>query len=224
MRMPRAVMRRRREWRYGSMPNTFTSTGGSTHSTSVTGLVDGGNYNYFVRCQDWPGMRTWTISRLVFQLHSRATRHLRCARMGSPSGSLGAGTTQTTLSLTTDENATCRYATTAGVAFGSMPNTFSDDGRNDSFDLGHRADGRRQLQLLRAVSGRQRQCQPGRFRDSVHGGGGRVHGDEQLHGSRESAFGEWDVGYAGILGRPAKGQWGIFSGFVGLGDGWRHPR
>ena len=47
---------------------------------------------------------------------------------GSPSGTLAAGTTQTTLSLTTNENATCRYATTAGVAYGSMPNTFATTG------------------------------------------------------------------------------------------------
>ena len=39
---------------------------------------------------------------------------------GSPSGSQTAGTTQITLSLTTDENATCKYSTTAGTAYGSM--------------------------------------------------------------------------------------------------------
>ncbi|MBW8833424.1 MAG: hypothetical protein JF606_29440, partial [Burkholderiales bacterium] len=45
-----------------------------------------------------------------------------------PGGALPAGTTQTTLSLSSDENATCRYATTAGTAYGSMPNTFSSTG------------------------------------------------------------------------------------------------
>jgi hypothetical protein len=47
---------------------------------------------------------------------------------GQPTGGLAAGTTQTTLSLLTNENATCRYATTAGVAYGSMVNTFSTTG------------------------------------------------------------------------------------------------
>ena len=47
---------------------------------------------------------------------------------GLPTGTLTAGTTQTTLSLTTNENATCRYATTAGVAYASMTNTFSTTG------------------------------------------------------------------------------------------------
>jgi len=45
-----------------------------------------------------------------------------------PSGVLAAGTTQTTLSLTSNENATCRYAPTAGTAYGSMPNTFGTTG------------------------------------------------------------------------------------------------
>jgi hypothetical protein len=47
---------------------------------------------------------------------------------GQPSGTLPAGTTQTTLSLTTNENATCRMAMTAGVAYSAMPTMFSTTG------------------------------------------------------------------------------------------------
>lgn len=47
---------------------------------------------------------------------------------GSPSGALSAGTTQTTISLNTDEAATCKYATSAGVSYASMPNTFTTTG------------------------------------------------------------------------------------------------
>jgi hypothetical protein len=43
-------------------------------------------------------------------------------------GALAWGTTQTTLSLTTDEDATCRYAPQAGVTFGSMTTTFMTTG------------------------------------------------------------------------------------------------
>ncbi|MFA6435858.1 MAG: Ig-like domain-containing protein, partial [Candidatus Gracilibacteria bacterium] len=50
------------------------------------------------------------------------------ASSGSPSGSLAAGTTQTTISLTTDENATCRYSTTAGTTYGSMTDNFLTTG------------------------------------------------------------------------------------------------
>jgi len=47
---------------------------------------------------------------------------------GSPSGILPAGTTSTTLSLDTDEDATCRYSTTSGVEYASMTDTFSPPG------------------------------------------------------------------------------------------------
>jgi hypothetical protein len=47
---------------------------------------------------------------------------------GQPSGTLTAGTTSTTLSLSTNETATCRYATTSGVSYNYMANNFSTTG------------------------------------------------------------------------------------------------
>jgi hypothetical protein len=47
---------------------------------------------------------------------------------GFPTGTLPFGTTQATIGLTTDEAATCRYATQAGVAYASMPNVFTTTG------------------------------------------------------------------------------------------------
>ena len=47
---------------------------------------------------------------------------------GQPAGMLASGTSQTTLSLVTDESATCRYATSAGVVYEAMTNTFSSTG------------------------------------------------------------------------------------------------
>src|SRR5687768_10729223 len=44
---------------------------------------------------------------------------------GSPSGALAAGTTSTSISLTTNETATCKYGTSAGTSYASLPNTFS---------------------------------------------------------------------------------------------------
>ncbi len=40
---------------YSSMTNTFTNTGGLTHSTPITGLTVGTTYKYYVRCQDVRG-------------------------------------------------------------------------------------------------------------------------------------------------------------------------
>ncbi len=47
---------------------------------------------------------------------------------GQPTGTLASATAQTTLSLSTDEAATCRYSETAGVAYSSMTDTFSTTG------------------------------------------------------------------------------------------------
>lgn len=47
---------------------------------------------------------------------------------GLPTGTLPAGTTQTTLQVTTNEAATCRFSTTAGTAYVDMTNTFTTTG------------------------------------------------------------------------------------------------
>ena len=47
---------------------------------------------------------------------------------GQPSGELAAGTTQTTLRVTTSEAATCRYSTTPNTAFAAMTTTFATTG------------------------------------------------------------------------------------------------
>ena len=47
---------------------------------------------------------------------------------GLPTGTLTTGTTQTNLSLVTDENAVCRYSSIAGTLYASMTDTFSETG------------------------------------------------------------------------------------------------
>src|SRR6185295_12092808 len=113
---------------YASMANTFTTTGTLAHSTTVTGLTNGGSYNYFVRCQDTAGNPNTNDFTISFSVAQPADTTPPVRSNGAPSGTLAAGTTQTTLSLATNENATCRYATTAGVAYASMANTFTTTG------------------------------------------------------------------------------------------------
>ena len=47
---------------------------------------------------------------------------------GAPSGALSVGVTQTAISLSTNESATCKYSTAAGAAYASATNTFSTTG------------------------------------------------------------------------------------------------
>lgn len=37
---------------YASMPNTFSATGSTSHSQTLSGLISGGSYTYYVRCMD----------------------------------------------------------------------------------------------------------------------------------------------------------------------------
>jgi Concanavalin A-like lectin/glucanases superfamily/Bacterial Ig domain len=43
---------------YGALPLTFTTTGGTAHSRTITGLTNGTSYTYYVRCQDGAGNAT----------------------------------------------------------------------------------------------------------------------------------------------------------------------
>ncbi len=47
---------------------------------------------------------------------------------GQPTGTLAAGTTSTSISVATNEAATCKWSSTAGVAYTSMTNTFAGAG------------------------------------------------------------------------------------------------
>jgi Concanavalin A-like lectin/glucanases superfamily len=107
---------------------SFTTTGGSVHSTAVAGLTNGGSYTFYVRCSDSAGNANpddWPISFSVAQ-PTDTTPPVRTA--GQPAGTLAAGTTQATLRLTTDEAATCRYGTSAGIAYSALPAVFSNTG------------------------------------------------------------------------------------------------
>ena len=58
---------------YAAMPNFFTTTGATAHSTSVAGLVNGGSYNYYVRCQDTAGNPDTTDFPITFTVAQQTT-------------------------------------------------------------------------------------------------------------------------------------------------------
>lgn len=53
---------------YGDMPNIFVTTGGTQHSTAVSGLKSGFTYNYYVRCQDAAGNVNSTDFPITFAI------------------------------------------------------------------------------------------------------------------------------------------------------------
>lgn len=114
---------------YASMTNTFSTTGGTTHSQTVSGLTDGNSYNYYVRCQDASenaSSSDFTVSFSVAETPDTTAPSV--TNNGSSSGVLAVGTTSASLRVSTDESATCKYSTSAGTAYASMTNTFSTTG------------------------------------------------------------------------------------------------
>ena len=115
---------------YASMPNTFATTGGTAQSTAVSGLSNGNSYTYYVRCSDAAANANPDDFAIAFSVANPPPPDTTppTRSNGQPSGTLPAGTMQTTLSLSTNESATCRYATSAGVVYASMTNTFTTTG------------------------------------------------------------------------------------------------
>ena len=114
------------------MPNTFTTTGARPIPATVERAEQRRRLlGYFVRCQDLagnPGTQTDFAISFSVALPADTTAPVRSS--GSPpSEDADRGAAQTTLSLTTNESATCQYATTAGTAYASIPEPLHHDYR-----------------------------------------------------------------------------------------------
>jgi hypothetical protein len=121
--------------RYASSPGVafdsmtlFERTGGIFNSYNATGLQNNQSYSYYIQCRDEAGNLNSTNYYFNFSVGTAEDSTAPVRSAGSPSGTLAAGTTQTTLSLTTNEAATCKYGTSSGVAYASIANTFSSTG------------------------------------------------------------------------------------------------
>jgi len=114
---------------YGASPNPTTpctsdGSGTGIFTSSLSGLDPSTLYYY--RAFATNSIGTSYGSNLNFTTSADVTSPTRSA--GSPSSALDPGTTSAALSLTTTENATCKYSTTAGIAYGSMTNEFLTTG------------------------------------------------------------------------------------------------
>jgi len=112
---------------YAALPNVFSTTGSASHQVTVSALQNGQNYTFYVRCQDSTGNANPDDFLLAFAVASPppADTTPPVRSNASPTGTLAAGTTQTTLTLSTNESATCRYSTTAGTSYTALPNAFA---------------------------------------------------------------------------------------------------
>ena len=58
---------------YASIANTFSTTGGTTHTSTLTGLTNGTSYTYYVRCIDGSGNPTVSDYTVTFSVSSADT-------------------------------------------------------------------------------------------------------------------------------------------------------
>ncbi|MGB2692389.1 MAG: hypothetical protein WBC96_07835, partial [Thermodesulfobacteriota bacterium] len=113
---------------FDSMTSTFSTTGGTSHSSNVTGLTDGQTYNFYVKCEDAIGNNNANDFVISFSVNMIVDNVAPIRSNGLPSGTLPAGTIQADISVSTNENATCKYSTNSGIDFESMTLAFNTTG------------------------------------------------------------------------------------------------
>ena len=62
---------------YASMENTFSTTGATSHSTTLTGLSGGASYSRYVRCSDAAGNANTSDTSLGFSVNLTFPPNLR---------------------------------------------------------------------------------------------------------------------------------------------------
>ena len=134
---------------YASIANTFAVTGSTSHSQLVTGLTNGTSYNYYVRCNDTVGNVNTNDYGISFGVNPDTTPPTVTITAPTQNQILPAGTTSTTLSVTTNENANCRYSTT-DQSYSLMPSNFTTTGSTShSTTLTGLADGNSYTRYIR---------------------------------------------------------------------------
>lgn len=114
---------------YGQM-RAFDNTNGFTHSTQVSGFNEGETYKYYVKCSDGINNSNTDDYLISFKVEVPDDVTPPVITVLYPYADLYYGTTETQLSVSTNESATCRYSTEGGVAYGSMKKNFTKQEAN----------------------------------------------------------------------------------------------
>ncbi|MFC2016700.1 DUF4838 domain-containing protein, partial [Chloroflexota bacterium] len=118
----------------GSVESDPTSV--TSHSVGLTGLSSDTTYYYTVTSCNADSYCSSSSPPDTFTTTTAGPDTTPPERSnGQPTGTLLSGTTETTISLTTDEAAACKYDTVAGTDYSLMSNTFSTTGTTSHSEL-----------------------------------------------------------------------------------------
>jgi hypothetical protein len=81
---------------YSAMTNTFATTGATGHSTTVTGLANGGSYAFYVRCQDTSSNPTTSDFGITFSVAAPDTTNPTVSITAPATGATVSGTVNVT--------------------------------------------------------------------------------------------------------------------------------
>jgi hypothetical protein len=107
----------------GDCSSSTTNAVSGNNTITFNALAEGTHSNCTITVTDAAGNTSDTLNVSSFTIDTPPVRS-----NGQPTGNLSLGTTTTTISLDTNENATCRYSTTPGIAYSAMTNTFATTG------------------------------------------------------------------------------------------------
>lgn len=110
---------------YEYIQHTFSNTNTTSHSTLITTLSEGQDYQYYVRCIDKQGNKNLDDFVISFGVKAPEDTTPPERRGLMPEGVLPAGTTKVQIYLWTNEPAYCRYSTEQGLSYKSMRKSFS---------------------------------------------------------------------------------------------------
>jgi hypothetical protein len=113
---------------YDAMNQYLAGNGSTFHSVEITGLEGDKEYKYYIKCADEMGNKNNNDFIIAFHVE-KAEDFTPPERLNPyPTGDIfPASTTQTMISISTNEPATCRYSSTQGTAYSSMKGSFSAD-------------------------------------------------------------------------------------------------
>lgn len=125
---------------YEQMANTFSETGGTAHSTQVSGLevVDGKTYTYYIRCKNTATEEVNTTDSIIsFAMQKNGdTKDEAPPEIKNNTGEQVNSSSSVILSISTNEEAHCGYYKDADVSYDKMiAFAVTTDGKTHTADL-----------------------------------------------------------------------------------------